>query len=176
LDSLIVSSFPPIFDEFRGKRFVLLWRGSGDRFGARDFHGRCDGHANTLTLILDTGGNVFGGFTPLEWESLSSYKFKCDDSLKSFLFMLKNPHNTPARKFALMADQKHSAILCHSSCGPAFGDTDGIYVRDNCNANTDSFTGLGVAYTNGTALRGEVVFTGSRDFQVREIEVFEITD
>jgi hypothetical protein len=24
LDSLIISSFPPLFDEFRGKRFVLL--------------------------------------------------------------------------------------------------------------------------------------------------------
>jgi hypothetical protein len=69
LDSQIVSSFPRLFDEFRGKRFVLLWRGSRDGFGGRDFHGRCDGRANTLTLILDTGGNVFGGFTPLRWES-----------------------------------------------------------------------------------------------------------
>jgi hypothetical protein len=69
LDSLIVSSFPPLFDEFRGKRFGLLWRGSRDGFGVRDFHGRCDGRANTLTLILDTGGNVFGGFTPLEGEA-----------------------------------------------------------------------------------------------------------
>jgi hypothetical protein len=69
LDSLIVSSILPLFDEFRGKRFVLLWRGSRDGFSARDFHERCDGRANTLTLILDSGGNVFGGFTPLEWES-----------------------------------------------------------------------------------------------------------
>jgi hypothetical protein len=69
LDSRVVSSFPPLFDEFRGKRFVLLWRGSRDGFCAKDFHGRCDGHANTLTLILDMGGNVLGGFTPLQWES-----------------------------------------------------------------------------------------------------------
>jgi hypothetical protein len=44
---------------------VLQWRGSRDGFGAIDVHKRCDGRANTLTLILDTGGNVFGGFTPL---------------------------------------------------------------------------------------------------------------
>jgi chromosome segregation ATPase len=68
LDSRVVSSFPPLFDEFRPKRFVLLWRGSRDGFGARDFHGRCDGHANTLMLLCDTSGNVFGGFTPLQWE------------------------------------------------------------------------------------------------------------
>jgi hypothetical protein len=54
LDSRVISSFSPLFDEFRRKRFVLLWRGSSDGFGAEDFHGRSDGHANTLTLILDT--------------------------------------------------------------------------------------------------------------------------
>jgi hypothetical protein len=93
--SLIVADFPALFAEFRGKHFTLLWRGSRDGFGAHDFHGRCDGHAPTLTLIQDTEGNIFGGFTPLEWES--GYKFKADPSLKSFLFTLTDPHNLPAR-------------------------------------------------------------------------------
>jgi hypothetical protein len=46
--SVIISDFPEIFAQFRGKRFSLLWRGGRDVFGAGDFHGRCDGHANTL--------------------------------------------------------------------------------------------------------------------------------
>jgi hypothetical protein len=33
------------------------------------FPGRYDGHVNTLTVFLDTNGNIFGGFTPVEWES-----------------------------------------------------------------------------------------------------------
>jgi hypothetical protein len=53
--SLIVAGFSALFAEFSEKRFVLLWRGSRDGFGARDFHGRCDGHAPTLALIQDTG-------------------------------------------------------------------------------------------------------------------------
>jgi hypothetical protein len=53
--SLIVVDFPALFTEFGGKRFTLLWRGSRDGFGARDFHRRCDGHARTLTLIQDKG-------------------------------------------------------------------------------------------------------------------------
>jgi hypothetical protein len=69
LDSLTASSFQPLFDEFRGKRFVLLRRGSRDGFDVRDFHKRCDGQANTLTVIFEKKGNVFGGFTLLEWES-----------------------------------------------------------------------------------------------------------
>jgi hypothetical protein len=173
LDSLIVSSLPQLFNEFHGQRFVLLWRGSSDGFGARDFHGRCDGRANTLTLILDTDGNVFGGFTPLEWESPPLYKNKCDDSLKSFLFTLKNPHNIPARKFALQAEKKQCTIICDSLHGPQFG---GMWVHDSCNANKYSGTNLGIAYTNDTGLDGITVFTGSFRFQVREIEVFEITD
>jgi hypothetical protein len=63
--------------------FSLLWRGSRDGFGAGDFQKLCNGHANTLTVILDTNGNIFGGFTPVEWESYARYK--ADRSLKSFL-------------------------------------------------------------------------------------------
>jgi hypothetical protein len=69
IDSLIVADFPLLFDEFRAKRFNLLWRGSRDGFTTQEFHLRCDGRANTLTLIADTDGNVFGGFTPVKWES-----------------------------------------------------------------------------------------------------------
>jgi hypothetical protein len=108
LDSQIISEFPDIFAEFKGKHSELLWRGSRDGFRAQKFHRLCDGHANTLTVILDTKGNIFGGFTPVEWESRTPRRswddsncWKWDDSLNSFLFTLKNPHNVPARRFAL---------------------------------------------------------------------------
>jgi hypothetical protein len=76
LDSQIISEFPAIFAEFRGKQFKLLWRGSRDGFSASQFHGRCDGHANTLTVILDPKGTIFGGLTPVEWESPPKPKYK----------------------------------------------------------------------------------------------------
>jgi hypothetical protein len=184
LGSAIVSDFPEIFAEFRGKHFSLLWRGGRDGFGGRDFHSRCDGHANTLTLIEDTKGNIFGGFTPLEWESREwnrkygkeSNRWKADPSLKSFIFTLKNPHNVPARRFALKVEEKDRAMLCHSERGPRFGCGADIGVSNNCNANTESWTALGSSYTNDTGLDTYAVFTGSKYFQVKEIEVFEITD
>jgi hypothetical protein len=128
-------------------------------------------------VILDTEGNIFGGFTPVKWES-SGFS-KADDSLKSFVFTLKNPHNIPARRFALKAEEKHKAIECDSECGPAFGGGFGgcdIVAQDNCNENTDSWTSLGITYTNDTGLDNEIVFTGSQYFQVKKIEIFEITD
>jgi hypothetical protein len=67
MDSVIVSDFPPLFEEFRVKCFNLLWRSSRNGFTAQEFPLRCDGRTNTLTLISDTDGNVFGGFTPVKW-------------------------------------------------------------------------------------------------------------
>jgi hypothetical protein len=130
---------------------------------------------------LDTDGNVFGGFTPVEWESRkwngkygnTSNCFKADPSLKSFIFTLKNPHNVPARRFALKPKEKDQAINCFSDSGPHFCDI-GIY--DRCNTNSNSWTDhFGLVYTNDTGLDGPTFFTGSNDFQVKEIEVFEIT-
>jgi hypothetical protein len=132
-------------------------------------------------VILDTKGNIFGGFTPLEWESrvwdesVSGQNcFKADDSLKSFLFTLKNPHNIPARRFVLDAEEEYPAIDCDSEWGPCFGYPCDIAVSDNCNASTSSHTYLGSSYTDDTGLHEALVFTGSEDFQVKEIEVFEI--
>jgi hypothetical protein len=171
-NSVIVPDFPKLFKDFTKKQFTLLWRGSSDGFRARDFHSRCDGHPNTLTVILDTRGNVFGGFTPVEWQSACC--FKGDPSLKSFLFTLKNPYNVPARIFALKGKKENEAIYCASDCGPHFGE---ICVFDNCNRNAISFTcNFGTWYTHDSGLAGYTFFTDSEYFQAKEIEVFEITE
>jgi hypothetical protein len=172
-DSRIISDFPDIFAEFHGKGFSLLWRGSRDGFSAKEFHDRCDGHANTLTVILDTEGNIFGGFTPVEWDSHSD--FKADDSQKSFLFTVKNPHNFPARRFALKAEKKQQAIYCHGAYGPWFYG--GIAVWIYGNTNKGSWTNFDSSYINDTGLNNKVnFFTGSFNFQVKEIEVLEISN
>jgi hypothetical protein len=172
-NSVIVSFFPEILAEFRWKRFALLWRGSTDGFGAGDFHSRCDGHTHTLVVIRDTNGNIFGGFTPVEWDSggLS----KPDPSLISFIFTLKNPHKLSAQRFPLNPEKKDEAVVCSSKYGPHFCD---IAVWDNCNScnsNVAFFGGSNDRYINESELDGETLFTGSRYFQVNEIEVFEIT-
>jgi hypothetical protein len=68
--SAIVADFPKLFEDFKKKQFTLLRRGSSDGFGAYEFfHSRCDWHPNTLTVILDTDGNIFGRFSPVMWDS-----------------------------------------------------------------------------------------------------------
>jgi hypothetical protein len=119
-------------------------------------------------MILDTNGNIFGGFTPVEWESSPQKKFKADDSEKSFLFTLKNPHNVVARRFGLKAQMKQPALYFPPGRGPQFP---GLWVYGNCNAHTRSNTiGFGATYTNDTGLDGDTFFAGSMHFQVREMK------
>jgi hypothetical protein len=82
------------------KRLNLLWRGSRDDLRAAEFHRRCDGRANTVTLISDTVENIVGGFAPVKWESSvrngkqrdNSNLFKGYESGRSFLFRVTNPY------------------------------------------------------------------------------------
>jgi hypothetical protein len=64
VDSLILSHIPSSLKDFQGKKWTLMYRGSRDGFMAANFHGRCDGRPNTLTIIETTKGYIFGGYTP----------------------------------------------------------------------------------------------------------------
>jgi hypothetical protein len=120
---------------------------------------------------LTTAGYIFGGFTPIAWDSNSGDK--ADNTGKSFLFSLKNPRNTEPKIFPL--SNPSQAIAGSASYGPIFGSNNDIHVENNCNQNTESYTCLGGAYTNDTGIDSEQVFTGQQDFQVREIEVFTVS-
>jgi hypothetical protein len=169
--SVIVPDFPEILNEIRGNGWTLLYRGTEHGFGSSDFHSKCDGKANTITIILTTKGFIFGGFTPVAWDSSNDYK--ADISQKSFVFSLKNPHKSEAKKFSI--SNLSYAIYCNSSAGPTFGRGFDIAVANNCNGNTNSYTSLGNAYVNDTGIAATKVFTGEQSFQVKEIEVFEIS-
>jgi hypothetical protein len=172
--SVISPQLPAILSEFRSKSFTLLWRGSRDGFSSRAFHGRCDGHANTLTFILDKCGNVFGGYTPVAWESRTRDFYKPDPTGKSFIFTIKNPSNTSPKTFALRSDKKNSAIACEYSWGPTFGEGD-IFVSANANEGESSYARyFGDAYKNDTKVSGTTFFTGSANFTLQDIEVFEL--
>jgi hypothetical protein len=178
MDSLIVKECPPLLDEFQKKQFTLLWKGNSDGFNADDFHRCCDNHPNTLTLILDTEGNMFGGFTPVKWEH--DCGFKADESLRSFLFSLRNPHGIQPRRFPLKQKQHKDVIFCDDGWCATFGDNGDIWVKNQCNIHKDNHTHFGTIWQKSTAYKDKTeqknFFTGAERFTVKEIEVFEITD
>jgi hypothetical protein len=126
-----------------------------------DFHTKCDGHWNTQTLLETTKGFIFGGFTPIPWDSVGGTR--ADGSRKSFQFSLTNPGGSAERKFGL--SDSSSTIVTSSSYGPVFG-------RNNDISVCDSYTNLGGSFVNDTGIEGKQVLTGEYRFQVKEIEVF----
>jgi hypothetical protein len=65
--------------------------------------------------VFDTEGNLFGGFTPVEWESHKwnrkhgkENRFKADAGLRSCVFTPKSLHNIRMRRFALKAEKECS--------------------------------------------------------------------
>jgi hypothetical protein len=91
---VIIPETPGIFGVLDRTRTVLLYRGSQNGLSATDFHEACDGHSNTVTIVFTSDGFIFGRYSSCSWDS--SETFQQDDTLKSFLFSLKNPHGRPA--------------------------------------------------------------------------------
>jgi hypothetical protein len=171
-ESTILTEVPKVINEFSLKKWKCLYRGTTDGFASSDFHEKCNGQMNTLTIILTANGFIFGGFTPIAWDSSSAYK--ADNSQKSFIFSVKNGRNSPSRKFSIL--NCPYTIYCNSGHGTTFGNGPDLDISNGCNANNNSRTKLGTAYLNDTCRCGQEVLAGEMNFTVKEIEVFAICD
>jgi len=150
------------------KMWKMQYRATRDGFTAQNFHSKCDGIANTLTVIKSEHGNIFGGFTEKAWKSTNG---GCADP-KSFIFSLVNKDNKP---FKAVFTNSEYAINCHSYFGPIFGSGD-IHIMSSSNSNRRSFSYFGNSYEHadyqfGTE-KAKTILAGSHYFQTHEIEVF----
>ena len=67
-------------------KWTLLYRGTRDGFGAKDFHSKCDGKSPTLTLIKAQGSEyIFGAYTQASWKSSCIYELDPQAFLFSFV-------------------------------------------------------------------------------------------
>jgi len=144
-----------------------LWRGSRDGFDAATFHRLCDGKANTVTVIKNTNGFIFGGFTAILWSTSRDYKA---DST-AFLFSLSS---TPLKMKVKLPEY----AVCHfSNYGPTFGCGHDLHVSSLSNTNRDSYMNLhSYEFPNGlSGAEGGKLIAGGSDskFKTTEIEVFQ---
>jgi hypothetical protein len=89
------------------QKLDLKYRASRDGFKESDFHTKCDGIGNTLTVIKAKSGNIFGVFTEQEWNSNS--EFITDPN--AFIFSLINKREKPFKAFCL--NEGIYAIFCN---------------------------------------------------------------
>jgi len=175
MDSVILSAAQKsLFLEltgFKNKSFSLLWRGSRDGFDAAEFHRLCDVKSNTVTVIKNTNGFIFGGFTLIPWSSFCGYK---EDST-AFLFSLTNPSNTPLK---LKANLPKNAAGHDSIYGPTFGKGFDLHVSSLSNTNRGSYMKFhSYEFPNGKGgNEGGIFIVGGSNcfFQTVEIEVFQV--
>ena len=150
----------------------LIFRGTRDGMTNIAFHNKCDNKSETITLIKNDKGNIFGGYASISWTNPSSSTYY--SAPESFLFTLSNNYNTEPTKFPSKNDQKE--VEHNSRYGPIFGGgTDlGVY-KDILNKGGWSY----FPYTYEDVLgKGKSIFTGDSnnniDFKIKEIEVFKI--
>jgi hypothetical protein len=100
---------------------------------------------------------------------------KTDDSGRSLLFRLRNLRGIPARKCALRAEKKLSALSCQSECNPAFREVE-IYVSTT--ATQTQTVSPALELTGGTAQTrtAPLGFHEPQYFTAKHIEVFETAD
>ena len=67
-------------------KWSLLYQATRDGFGATDFHSKCDGIRNTLTIIKTTNEDVSEA-----WTSVNGWQ----KDATSFIFSLRNKYNFP---------------------------------------------------------------------------------
>jgi hypothetical protein len=148
-------------------KWALLYRGTRDGFSAANFHSKCDGHNNTLTILKANGSSyIFGGFTSISWDS--SCQYKSDPS--AFLFSLTNKNSQPCK---MRQVNYGDSIYCKSDYGPTFGGGKDIYVCDYANRLAGSYSNLGREYQHPQPSQGQSFLAGSFKFQLSEIEVYQ---
>jgi hypothetical protein len=75
-------------------KWTLLYRGSRDGFGSKDFHSKCDNKSPTLSICKAHASYfIFGGFTMVCWEISSIWK----SDANAFIFSQTNKDNKPVK-------------------------------------------------------------------------------
>ena len=148
----------------------LIYRGTRDGMTSEDFHNKCDDRVNTISLFLNDKGNIFGGFSPIQW----NYDGDFERHEECFLFTLTNIFNTEPTKFPY---SDNDSVYLNSNNGPDFGDSDLTCGKNFMEekANSSSFPS---SYEDVLG-KGKSVFTGdinieNKNFILKEIEVFEL--
>lgn len=139
--------------------FNLIYKATENSDKAQAFHERCDQAKNTLVLIETSENRRFGGFTTCDW---SGNQIEKNDE-NAFVFSLDK-----MKIYDIVPGQP--AIACYPNYGP-------IFLNCQIKINDDAFSNGGSTFCKGQNYQTEEDFElngGNQDFQIKEIEVYEI--
>ena len=147
-------------------KMTLLYKIKEHGDNASTFHGKCDNQGPTLTLVRDTRGYRFGGFTNQSWASRYNPNYGGNGNVSdsnAFLFSLEYKEKYPSYDGSC-------AIYDCTSYGPCFGGSNDLLVTNSCLSNFSSCNFP--YYYCGT--RSRALCGGVYNFKVNELEVYKI--
>jgi len=146
-------------------KFNMLFNTAKDGDSSSTFHYNCDGVFPTVTVILDTSGRRFGGYSTQNW-CQSTVGSSYTRAPESFIFNLSTKE-----KFELENQMDSNAIYRYNSYGPTFGGGHDLNLSSSCTSNTSSYCNKSSYKTEDKNLLGE---NSSTSFQVKYYEVYQV--
>ena len=167
----------------------LIYRASEDGFEASNFHLKCDGKSNTVTVIKNNLDHVFGGFASVAWNKpyyiqsyiqLPSLLNKKNDWIYdpcAYIFSLRRSGIFSNKIFKVTDSKK--AIYSNKNYGPSFGCD--ITINDRSNTVVGSYCDIGCSYDRESigfpykSVHARSFLAGHFNaWKTTEIEVYEI--
>ena len=111
----------------------MLFSTAKDGESATTFHYYCDGVFPTVTVISDTSGRRFGGYSTQNWAQ-SPAGASSSRAVGLFIFSLSNKN-----KYDLIDQFDKNAVFRHNSYGPRFGAGDDLQIANSCRSNSSSY-------------------------------------
>ena len=149
--------------------WTLKYRASAHGQAASTFHSLCDNRGSTYVIVRSTAGYTFGGYAGNSWNS-SSGVYQVAPT--SFLFVLNNSFGDVPTILPLTTENSAHAMYCKASYGPTFGGGHDLHISNNPMSNNSSYCNIGGSYYVDGLGRGVNTFTGARNFQVQDYEVY----
>jgi hypothetical protein len=181
-DSLILNNIEAIrlYNYIKQSADTLLYRGSRDGISPQAFHSKCDGKANTVTIIKTDKNYVFGGYTASPWKS---ERETYGDDPTAFIFSLrKNGTSSLSSSNKFTVRDAGTAIYNDFEAGPVFGSYKETYLADlfvSLNGPYQNAADFGSSYNTGTmsprSSEAKNYLAGQFNLWIlNEIEVYQI--
>ena len=147
-------------------KFNLVFSTQKDGPSTSTFHMHCDGVSPTITIVMDTNGNKFGGYTTSSWAQPSPSSGYARDT-DAFVFNL-------SKKLKYIQPDKYGkySIYRDIDSGPTFGYSFTLKIDKNCPNNSSSYTKATQDYK--TDNKNLINSTGNSNFQVSYYEVYRV--
>lgn len=151
-------------------KYKLLFRSSVN--GRKMFHSYCDGYPNTVIIIQNEYGKIFGAFVSKQWDRSTRYSSNTENiqDLKSFIFPLTGYDKKLTNIFAT------EGINNHPRFGPCIGGRIEIpnATKDYCRIKSSISYGYG--YNSSLSSDEDLIriFGTQTKYKVIDYEVFAL--